>query len=70
MARRFYTGPSYCAWLKQTALKDYPKPLPKFKSFVLEGSEDCPTLAIVYRDSNPRHNATPLHLFIFTENTL
>lgn len=59
MTRQFLNSQSDCQWLRDTILR-FALSVPKFHSFVIVGNEDWPTRIILYRDSNPRFDATPL----------
>lgn len=58
-AQTFYTGDDDCNWLLETALRGYTVPI--FKSFTLEGNEDCPLRIRCYASSSPRHDAVPVY---------
>ena len=62
MARKqFLNSRSDCDWLRSTALRAVPNARSiKFRSFVLEGNEDSPSLIILYRDANPKFDSRPI----------
>jgi hypothetical protein len=51
MGERFYTGTEDCEWLRTTALHGYD--VPKFRSFTLEGQEDCPLVIRLWEQAQP-----------------
>jgi hypothetical protein len=46
---RFYNDNEDCAWLLDTALAGYTVPV--FRSFMIEGHEDCPLVIELYEDT-------------------
>lgn len=65
MAPRFYTGSEDCEWLRETALRGYNAP--KFKSFVLEGNEDCPLKIELYMKASPHYLDLPIRIYELRE---
>ena len=47
-----------CKWLREVHLKG--KKFPRFRSFVLEGSEDCPDKITLYGRKNPDYTDEPV----------
>jgi hypothetical protein len=59
MREQFYTGDADCTWLLDTALRGYTVPV--FRSFLLDGNEDCPLRIRCYGSPQPRYNARPVY---------
>ena len=58
MAREtFISGAEDMQWLRDVHLK---RLLPRFKSAIIVGNEDCPDEIKVYASADPRYDAVPI----------
>ncbi len=55
-------APEDCQWLRETHLKA--RALPPFKSFLLEGNEDCPSRIAIFSKREPLVTCCALECFI------
>jgi len=63
----FYNNEEDVEWLSTTHLKGL-ETIP-FKSFVLTGNEDCPTIIELYKDQDPLFSAKPDELWVLDNDS-
>ena len=63
---QFLNSPADCKWLKQVHLS--PRSA-KFRSFILEGNEDCPERVILYKTKEARIDEMPVEIYNYNESS-